>query len=235
MNDNILFVPAKNILKEYLENGYYHLYNRGVEKRDIFLDKQDCTVFLHYLKMYLSPVEELKKISIPNTRINRFIPLNLSRELDLLSFSLMPNHFHLQVKQYTKDAITKFMRRLLTGYVVYFNKKYQRVGPLFQNRYKAILIDNESFLLHLSRYIHLNPLNTQSTINFLSFSSYPYYLGKKQASWMKPQEILDYFKSSLRKDIKDLLSYESFVQDYKEDSKEILGNLTLEEDSSVKR
>lgn len=227
-------MPAKNILKEYLENGYYHIYNRGVEKRDIFLDKQDCTVFLHYLKMYLSPVEELKTISTPNTRINRFIPLNLSRELDLLSFSLMPNHFHLQVKQYAKDAITKFMRRLITSYVVYFNKKYQRVGPLFQNRYKAVLIDNESFLLHLSRYIHLNPFHAQSTINFLSFSSYPYYLGKKQTSWMKPQEILGYFKSSLRKDMKDLLSYESFVQDYKEDSGEILGNLTLEEDSDAK-
>jgi putative transposase len=227
-------VPAKNILKEYLENGYYHIYNRGVEKRDIFLDKQDCAVFLHYLKMYLSPVEELKKISIPNTRINRFIPLNLSRELDLLSFSLMPNHFHLQIRQYTKDAITKFMRRLITSYVVYFNKKYQRVGPLFQNRYKAILIDNESFLLHLSRYIHLNPLSAQSTINFISFSSYPYYLGKNQTSWVKPQEILGYFKSSLRKDIKNLLSYESFVQDYKEDSGEILGNLTLEKDLNVK-
>ncbi|OGZ18538.1 MAG: hypothetical protein A2175_01255 [Candidatus Nealsonbacteria bacterium RBG_13_42_11] len=206
------------------------VYNRGVEKREIFLDKQDCTVFLHYLKMYLSPVEELKKIATPNFRINRFIPQNLSKELDLLSFSLMPNHIHLQIKQHTKDAITKFIRRLLTSYVMYFNKKNQRVGPLFQNRYKAILIDNESFLLHLSRYIHLNPLSVHSVIDFLDFSSYPYYLNKKQASWVKPQEILGYFKSSIHKDIKDMLSYQSFVEDCQEEAKDILGNLTLEDD-----
>ncbi len=223
-------MPARNIVKQYIENGYYHVYNRGVEKREIFLDQQDCIVFLHYLKLYLSPPEELLKENLPGIKIQRFIQLNLSTEIDLLAFSLMPNHIHLQIKQSTKDGLTKFMRRLATSYVMYFNKKYKRVGGLFQNRYKAAFIESEPYFLHLSRYIHLNPFNITSPVNFIEFSSYPYYLGKKQAVWIKPQEILSYFHSSQRKDFKDILSYQSFVEDYKEDSCQILGELTLEDD-----
>ncbi|OGE37870.1 hypothetical protein A3B45_03165 [Candidatus Daviesbacteria bacterium RIFCSPLOWO2_01_FULL_39_12] len=224
-------MPSKNIIKDYIEDGYYHIYNRGVEKRTIFLDEQDCIVFLHYLKLYLSPIEELKQLDLPGLRIAKFIRLNLSAEIDLLAFALMPNHIHLQIKQKTTDGIVKLMKRLATAYVMYFNKKYLRVGSLFQNTYKATLIETDEYLLHLSRYIHLNPAKiTHKIINFKEFSSYPYYLGQKQASWIKPQEILSYFRSAQRKDLKDILSYQSFVENYKESSAEILGPLILEED-----
>ena len=224
-------MPSKNIIKDYIEDGYYHIYNRGVEKRTIFLDEQDCIVFLHYLKLYLSPIEELKQLDLPGLRIAKFIRLNLSAEIDLLAFALMPNHIHLQIKQKTTDGIVKLMKRLATAYVMYFNKKYLRVGSLFQNTYKATLIETDEYLLHLSRYIHLNPAKiTHKIINFKEFSSYPYYLGQKQASWIKPQEILSYFRSAQRKDLKDILSYQSFVENYKESSAEILGRLILEED-----
>ncbi|MBI3070431.1 MAG: transposase [Candidatus Levybacteria bacterium] len=223
-------MPSKNIIKEYIENGYYHIYTRGVEKRDIFLDKQDCVVFFHYLRLYLSSIEELESQNNPGARIQRFIPLNLSKEIDLLSFSLMPNHIHLQIKQYTKDGIIKFMRRILTSYVMYFNKKYQRIGTLFQSTYKAARIESDMYLLHLSRYIHLNPLKVNSAINFIDFSSYPYYLGRKKASWVKPEEILSFFRSAKRQDLKEVFSYQSFVEDYLEDSSEILGSLVIEDD-----
>ena len=224
-------MPSKNIIKEYVENGYYHIYNRGVEKRDIFLDEQDCIIFLHYLKLYLSPIEELKQLDLPGLRISKFITLNLSAEVDLLAFALMPNHIHLQIKQKTADGIVKLMKRLATAYVMYFNKKYLRVGSLFQNTYKATLIETDEYLLHLSRYIHLNPAKTIfKKINFKEFTSYPYYLGQKHASWIKPQEILRYFRSARRKNLKDILSYQSFVEDYKESSVEILGPLIIEED-----
>ena len=224
-------MPSKNIIKDYVENGYYHIYNRGVEKREIFLDEQDCTVFLHYLKLYLSPIEELKQLDLPGLRVLKFIRLNLSQEIDLQSFALMPNHIHLQVKQQTIDGIVKLMKRLATAYVMYFNKKYRRVGSLFQNRYKAALVKTDSYLLHLSRYIHLNPAKVSSQeVNFDEFSSYPYYLGQKQASWIKPQEILGYFRSAQRKDLKDILSYQSFVEDFKESSAEVLGQLILEDE-----
>lgn len=223
-------MPAKNALKTYIENGYYHVYNRGVEKRQIFLDEQDCKVFLRYVKLYLSPVEELIEKSRLEIRIRRFIPLNLSKEIDLLAFALMPNHIHLQLKQYSKDGIVKLTRRLFTSYVMYFNTKYKRVGSLFQNRYKAALIDKDIYLLHLSRYIHLNPIRTtNSPINFVEFSSYPYYLGKRRASWIRPQEILKYFKSAQRQHLEDVLSYQSFVEDYTNDPDDFLGDLKLEE------
>lgn len=224
-------MPSKNIVKEYVEDGYYHIYNRGVEKREIFLDEQDCAVFLHYLKLYLLPEDELKQLYFPGLRVLKFIRLNLSKEIDLLSFALMPNHIHLQVKQKTIDGIVKLMKRLTTAYVMYFNRKYKRVGSLFQNRYKAALIETDTYLLHLSRYIHLNPAKiTYEKIDFREFSSYLYYLGKRSASWVKPQEILSYFRSAQSTDLKDILSYQSFVEDFKESSVEILGSLILEED-----
>jgi len=219
-------VPSRNIVKTYLENGYYHVYNRGVEKRVIFLDEQDCKVFLHYLKLYLSPIEDLKKMQIVEPRLTRFIVLNLSREVDLLSFALMPNHFHLQVKQYTKDGLTKLMRRLTTSYVMYFNKKYKRVGTLFQNAYKACLIDEDEYLLHVSRYIHRNSFDITTDINFLTYSSYFYYLGLQHANWIKPQEILSYFSN--KKDILGHTSYKDFVEMNDSPSEEVLGELTLE-------
>lgn len=224
-------MPAKNIVKPYLENAYYHLYNRGVDKREIFLDEQDCGVFLHYLKLYLSPIAELRKENPIGIRIERFIKQNLAKEIDLLAFTLMPNHFHLEVKQYTKDGIVKLMRRVLTSYVCYFNNKYQRRGSLFESSYKAAIVTLEIYLLHLSRYIHLNSRKVVSSINFMNFSSYPYYLGKRQASWVKPQEILGYFKTAQRNGLNDILSYQSFVEDYTVDAGDILGGLVLEEDS----
>lgn len=211
-----------------MENGYYHIYNRGVEKRQIFYDENDCKVFLHYMKMYLLPEEELQLLNNVNFQTQRFVPLNLSKEVDLLAFALMPNHIHLLIKQHTRDGIVKFMRRVSTAYVMYFNKKYQRVGVLFQGRYKASLIDNEIYLLHLTRYIHLNPNGLSVPIDFNEFSSYPYYLRKKQASWIKPKEILSYFSTVQKTALKDVLSYKSFVEDYPEDPKEFLKDLTLE-------
>lgn len=223
-------MPAKNIVKIYIENGYYHIYNRGVEKREIFLDEQDCNVFLHYLKVYLSPKDELLKLNQSDFNILRYLPFNLSEEIDLLSFTLMPNHFHLEVKQYTKNGITKLTRRIMTSYVMYFNNKHKRRGGLFESIYKAALIENDSYLLHLSRYIHLNPRQlTSQQINFQKFSSYPYYLGKQHTSWVKPQEILSYFKTA-KHGFKDIFSYHNFIEDYPEDSSLILGSLTLEED-----
>lgn len=210
-------MPAKNTLKIYVENGYYHLYNRGVDKRRIFLEEQDCVVFLHYLKLYLSDPEELKKQpDLTLKMLYKIAVLNLSKEVDLLSFALMPNHFHLQVKQSTKNAIEKLTRRVLTSYVHYFNKKYQRVGTLFESAYKAVLIQTDTQNLYLSSYIHRNPIKLQSAgLNFQSFSSYPYYLQEKQADWVKPHEILSFFAraKSLNTTGKDILSYQSFVED----------------------
>lgn len=207
-------MPAKNIVKVYLENGYYHLYNRGVEKRKIFIKNQDYKTFLYFLKTYLSPP--------PNTAFIK--NKTVFEEIKLMTYVLMPNHFHLLVKQSTKDGITKFIRRVCTNYVMYFNKNYDRTGTLFQGIYKAVLIKNDEQLLHLSRYIHLNPLanrnyplNKKRHLLLNSYSSYADYLGKRKTPWLHPEEILSFFKSSRKTSLKDILSYQSFVEDYKND------------------
>ncbi|PIU33191.1 hypothetical protein COY29_00645 [Candidatus Woesebacteria bacterium CG_4_10_14_0_2_um_filter_39_14] len=229
-------MPAKNILKSYIENGYYHIYNRGVEKRIIFQDEQDYRVFLHYLKLYLSPPASLndvyKGVSFVNPPRQR--PLNnFSQEIILMTYSLIPNHFHLLLKQKSAHAIEKFMRSLGTKYVQYFNKRYQRVGPLFQDTYKAVLVKTDEQLLHLSRYIHLNPTkdNNKSALRKMlleSYSSYLEYLGKRKTNWIHPEEILSFFKTAQKTDFKDILSYQSFVEDYQQMPEEILGKITLE-------
>jgi len=228
-------MPARNIVKIYIENGFYHIYNRGVEKRDIFIDDQDYKVFLHFLKRYLTAPPKSPDQIQPGWRFDLFDKLNL------IAYCLMPNHFHLLIKQLTKEAIIDFMRALANSYVRYFNEKYERVGALFQGAYKGVLVDNEVYLLHLTRYIHLNPLelnpkevppvdrwHLKEILEKYPYSSYGDYLGRRHTGWVHPEEILAFFKTTQRTNLKDFLSYQSFVEDYKEDPREILGTLAID-------
>lgn len=176
---------------------YYHVYNRGVEKRDVFLDEHDYGVFLHLFKRYLGGVDNMNSSRHPYE--------DLSESLDLLAYCLLPNHFHLLLYQYNATAITQLMRRVSTGYCMYFNKKYGRVGSLFQERYLATNISNEAHLLHISRYIHLNSLDLGMSAAEYAYSSYPYYMRTKSATWIKPDKILALFQDA---------SYHDFVEDY---------------------
>lgn len=210
-----IYMPAKNSSKEYLKNGYYHIYNRGVEKRIIFSDEQDYGVFLSYLKEYLLPknvLELQKKLTDPDVsyfekdKIAKLLRLNnFSGEISLLAYCLMPNHFHFLIKQQGANSIDNFMNSLATRYVVYFNRKNKRVGPLFQGVYKAILISTDEQFLHLSRYIHQQAINTQ---NREQPSSYFDYLGKRKTTWLNTEEILSFFSQN-----HPHLSYESFVRE----------------------
>jgi len=114
---NLVAMPAKNIVKTYYEGGYYHVYNRGVEKRSIFLDDQDCHVFLRYIKLYLSPKETIEDLSKKETGVKRFTNLNLENEVDLLCFALMPNHFHLLLKNKSIKGVKTFN---IKGWALYF-------------------------------------------------------------------------------------------------------------------
>lgn len=213
-------MPAKNALKVYAENRFYHLYNRGVDRRDIFVDDQDFAVFLSYLKTYLLPKDDgllrktISSLSSPPDKDRAIKDLalnNFSDKVDLLAYALLPNHFHLLIKQRESSAIDHFLRSLGTRYVGYFNRKYKRVGPLFQGVYKAVLVESEEQLLHLSRYIHLNPIMwldltprdwSSVTLPF----SLPEYLGRRQTAWIRPDTITTYFSKSNPK-----LSYLDFV------------------------
>lgn len=119
-----------------------------------------------------------------------------------------------------------FMQSLATRYSMYFNRKYDRVGSLFQGIYKASMITKDSYLLHLSRYIHLNP--SEYTSNLISaYSSYSEYLGIRKTAWIKPKIILDFFQQSKLPFLNKVNTYKNFVEKYKKDSSTVLGDLIL--------
>lgn len=196
-------MPSRNTIKEFAPEQYYHIYNRGVEKRDIFLDKQDYDVFVGLIKKYLTGENH-------NTNNRHKFP-KLNNEVEVISYCLMSNHFHLLLYQISENGITKLMRRLATGYVMYFNDKYNRVGGLFQGTYKASLINKDDYLHHISRYIHLNHGKDYQT---WPYSSWDYYTGKKSAPWINIQHVLDLFDGSPE-------NYQEFVASYEDSMGEL--------------
>ena len=187
-------MPSRNVLKADIADNFYHIYARGNSRGKVFADDEDYQFFLKLLRRYLS-AEEAKDpygISYPN----------FYNKLELTCFCLMPNHFHLLIYQHQQGAMAGLMRSLLTSYSRYFNKKYQRSGPLFESRYKASRIDADNYLEHITRYIHLNPRQWRGH----EYSSLKYYLLQNQESWIRPNRILALFKSPHE--------YEQFVEDY---------------------
>ncbi len=248
-------MPARHRIKQYIENGYYHIYNRGVEKRLIFLDEQDYAVFLSYLKNYLTPKDEkerFQKLSYSDIspqekdKILKLLRLNnFYNEITLLAYSLMPNHFHFFIKQKNSLSIDRFMQSLGTRYTMYFNRKYKRVGFLYQDTYKAVLIENEQQFIYLSKYIHQQAIvHKGPTLQGRTLrsreqpSSYPEYLGKRKTQWIHPEEILTYFSKTnpkltynrlrLHRNASCNLRYKAFVEE--KDDFSIIQNKTLEED-----
>lgn len=203
-----------------MEESFYHVYNRGVEKRNIFQDNQDYAVFLSYLSTYLSPKDELALRTIiqgkePNRqgkdKALKLLNLkNYNKDIELVCYALLPNHFHLLIRQ-GSNVLHNFINSIGTRYAMYFNRKYHRTGVLFQDVYKAVLVQNDEQLLHLSRYIHLNPteilgLPANKWAEAKHPSSILEFLGKKNTSWIKTHYILDHFSKTNPKD-----SYENFL------------------------
>ena len=119
------------------------------------------------------------------------------------------------------------MRSISTRYAAYFNRKYDRIGPLYQGRYKAVLITNDEYLLHLTRYIHLNPAEYISVLT-KAYSSYADYLGLRNTLWLNPNFILKFFKSPIMPVVSKFNDYKTFVENNKTDSATILEKLTLD-------
>jgi len=179
---------------QFVTNEIYHIYNRGVEKRTIFLSGRDYQRFIRSMEIFndISPATNLHRPCLKSDFKQRK-PL-----VEILCFCLMPNHYHLLLRQLVDGGITEFMRKIGTGYTNYFNLKNNRVGPLLQGKFKAVHLEKEAHLLYLPHYIHLNPLdlsmpewrekkirNVEGALKFLesyNWSSYPDYIGKKKFS-----------------------------------------------------
>ncbi len=186
---------------KFSEGEYYHIYNRGVDKRDIFMDKYDYDRFLFLLKICNSSlptdVREMKRNDVCEGQT--FANLANTREKDLINIGawcLMPNHFHLLVSEKIPGGISNFFQKLLTSYSMYFNKKYERSGALFQGRFQAKHANNDNYLKFLYSYIHLNPIKliqsdwkdvgisdfekAKDFLNVYTYSSYLDYFGLKR-------------------------------------------------------
>lgn len=207
-------MPQRNILKIYAGDGYYHLYNRGVNKQTIFFQSTDYKYFLFLLKIYLcNPKSAQQELSKYKSKL-MYIPHNYFQKLKIICFCLMPNHFHLIIRQTEPHTVEHFMRSCMTNYATYINRKYARCGPLFQSRYKAVLITDDSYLLHLTRYIHLNPIELDNGGLNYPYSSYQWYIQNVHNEWFDPSSVLNFFS---RKPIflpREIASYQSFVDTY---------------------
>lgn len=193
-------MPSLNSLKTYVPESFYHIYNRGVDKRPIFRDEHDYRFFIKLLRKYLD--------SNYQPKANEIIRPSFSKSIELIAYCLMPNHFHLLIylKTNTEDA-EKLFRGIMTAYVMYFNHKYKRIGPLFQGRYKASPVDQDSYLIHISRYIHLNPLDIDNDYKQYPYSSYSFYTENSKQTFIS---------SARLKSFVDFENYKEFVEEYEE-------------------
>lgn len=168
----------------------HHVIIRGIEQRDIFLDDQDYTYFLDRLEPILAETSTV-----------------------CYAWALLPNHVHLLLRTGAVPLST-VMRRLLTGYAVYFNRRCGRSGHLFQNRYKSILCEEEPYFLELVRYIHLNPLRAGLVSTMDALEAYPWcghgaVVGRVNPLWQDTQHVLSFFADTERPARR---AYQSFVE-----------------------
>lgn len=200
----------------------YHIFNRGVEKRDIFTEKREYKRFLE-TAFYYQRADIKIRFSQAQAEIDEIDSQN-EKLIEIFVYCLMPNHFHFLLRQLQDGGTSTFIRKLLNSYTRYFNIKHKRIGPLFQGQFKAIRIETDEQLVHVSRYIHLNPIVDYlvKDLRQYEWSSYPEYTGLSKNSFCDKEEILSFFKSTK--------NYESFVLDHMDYAKRLeeIKHLTLE-------
>lgn len=146
----------------FVQNEFYHIYNRGNSKQVIFKDDSDKIRFQEML--YLS--NSTDPISLKDARRKKGGVYGHSHDEQLVAigaYCLMNNHFHILLTPLVEDGVSTFMKKLSTGYVMYFNRKYDRTGSLFENRYKSKFIDSDQYLKYIFSYIHLNILSLKES------------------------------------------------------------------------
>jgi REP element-mobilizing transposase RayT len=176
-------MPMRDSIKQYLENGIYHIYNRGVNKQNIFVTEHNFVTFMYLLKTYLNAKAE-------NTDAPR---KNYFGRVNLLAFCLMENHIHMLIEQKDTEAMREFMHSLGTSFTMRTNMQNGRVGCLFQGVYKARIIRDENDLINVSKYIHLNPERDPFSYPYSSIRN---YTGYKGFSFVNTSLILGLFDNS---------------------------------------
>jgi putative transposase len=207
--------------KEVLANGeVYHIFNRSIADFVIFNNAEEYERMWQLFKYY--QIENTIRLSyfldsrnVQEQGFNNFFNL-ISRDqenfVQIIAYCLMPTHFHLILKQLKDNGISFYMRKILEGYSTYFNLKYKRRGPLWESKFKNVLVESDEQLLHLTRYIHLNPITVKlaEKPDDWHFSSYLEYLGEESEdkAICQYKDILEINPSSYRKFVNDQISYQ---------------------------
>lgn len=183
---------------------YYHLYNRGNDKRQIFHDKQDYDYFLKLL--YISNSKNNFKLQkIQRSKDNDAFNIEITDPVvSIGAYVLMPNHFHILITEKVDGGVSKFMQKLCTSYAMYYNKKYKRTGSLFEGKFKSQHLNTDRYLKYIFSYIHLNPVklidslwkergikDTGKALSFLDQYNYSSYLDYIENSYRKENKIIN--------------------------------------------
>ena len=198
---------------------FYHLYNRGTEKRKIFMDKQDYQQFL-FLMYICNTTKSLELRKIGESFERKEMLVNIG------AYCLMPNHFHILITAKTERGISRYMLKLMTAYSMYFNKKYKRTGKLYEGVFKSNHINNDNYLKYSYSYIHLNPAKLldknwkekkgKNSIKLLQYVlNYPY------------SSIKEYTKNEFK--ILDTVSFPNYFKKINDHSKELFEWLNFKE------
>ncbi len=175
-----------------------HIYNRGNNKERIFLDPQDYRAFLYRLGLALGiDSKELNKNNLTTVPFSRIRIYGAKNQFQIHAFCLMPNHFHLLIEQLSDVPISKLVSKVCTSYSKYINQKYKKIGHLFQDCFKATMIESDSQLLWTTAYIHMNPVKDKITDNPYKYiwSSYNDYLKNRNLSFITTDFVLNKFKN----------------------------------------
>jgi REP element-mobilizing transposase RayT len=190
-------MPQNNV--DLCTDEYYHLYNRGNNREPIFYDRENYLFFLRRMWKYLLP------------------------SIDVVAYCLMPTHYHLLVLVQEAEAVSRAMQRFSISYTKAMNKRFDRVGSLFQGTFQAKHINENRYLMHLSRYIHLNPVSAGlvKSAEEWEFSSYRDYIGERDGQLPQSAIVLSQFESPDR--------YKDFVEDNLFDDQEIIADFLFDE------
>ena len=188
----------------------YHIFNRSVRRMPIFTSKVEFNIFLMAARYYLQ-INPPVKFSIYREQKNKY-EVDLSKTLvKILGYCLMPDHYHFILTQLKKEGIKKFIHRLSTSYSCYFNIKHNQKGPVFESKFKAVRVETQEQLIHLSRYIHLNPATSFIVEDPIAwdYSSYKIYLDKEKSDFIDPSNpMADFIPEDYQKFVLDQKDYQ---------------------------
>ena len=202
--------------QSFAENEFYHVFGRGTNKEKIFIDDHDKARFIFLITHFQSPIkiynvswytESFLKNGSFSTKENRVAEVLKKRNVELVAFVLMSNHFDLLIQNLEDGILSVYMHRILTAYSKYFNAKYHKKGHVFEGPFQAVHTKNNTQLLHLSAYIHKNPKEIkgfENTYDKYPCSSYQDYIGlNRWGNFLSTQIVLKQFK--------DQAKYKDFV------------------------